>query len=230
MTQLTTEQFKEALPPSLHKSLNPALMDKINNTLANSDVAQALKENIVSYTSVMKDGSFKMESYLNAVNYISYKLMGETNKVAYAKTFPDKWAAWKLAGVDNASLAKYINIYNKSKLVNLIYEQTLVPVYILNADVYQKAINTQAALMADPDVSPKVRSDAANSILNHLKRPEVQKVEMDVAVKDDSMIRELKNITMGLAAQMQNSIKDGVYSPKEIAHQKIITGETYDNE
>jgi len=222
MTQLTEVQFKAALPKGMQKRVDSKIMAQINDVLTNSEVAEELRENILGYSKVLNDGRYKISSYISAVKYISFRTMGDTHKQAYAKTFPAKIDRWAVMGVSDKDISKYLNIYNQGKLVQQVYEQSLTPTYILNADNYQKAINTQVAIMQDLDISPKVRSDAANSILNHIKRPEVQKVELDIGVTDNSVIAGLQDITKSLATQMHESIKMGVHSAKEIAHQKII--------
>jgi len=222
MSHLTEEQFKAALPKGMQKRVDQSIMVNINNVLSNSMVAEELRENMLGFSSVLRDGKYKLESYVNAVKFISFRLMGDTLKQSYCKTFPDKIARWAILLVSDKDISKYVSIYNKSKLVQAVYEQSLTPTYILNADNYQKAINTQVSIMEDLDISPKVRSDAANSILNHIKRPEVRKVELDIGVSDNSVIAGLAEITSALAVQMHESIKTGVFSAKEIAHQKII--------
>lgn len=64
------------------------------------------------------------------------------------------------SGVSEKDQSSYISAYHKSKLVNLIFEQTLIPIHILNAPLLQQAINVQAELMLTAN-SEKVRSDAA---------------------------------------------------------------------
>lgn len=223
--KLTEEEFKRCLPKGMDKRVNKELMTQVNHTLSDPNTAEMLRDNILGYMDVLQDGKFKISNYIDAVKYVSYKLMGNTNIVAYVKTFPDKYNRFVSSGVSQKDIASYVTAYNKSKLVNLILEQSLVPTYILNADIYQKAINTQAALMMDANISPKVRSDAANSILNHLKRPETTKVEMNVGLKESDLLNELKDITMGLARQQHAAISAGGTSPKEVAEQKIIQGE-----
>jgi len=222
MTQLTEVQFKAALPKGMQKRVDHSVMANINDVLSSSEVAEELRENLLGFSSVLRDGKYKIESYINAVKYISFRMMGDTQKQSYAKTFPDRISRWAVLQVSDKDISKYLNIYNKSKLVQQVYEQSLTPTYILNADNYQEAINTQVSIMKDLDISPKVRSDAANSILNHIKRPEVQKVELDIGVSDNSVIAGLQDITSKLAVQMHESIKSGTHSAKEIAHQKII--------
>jgi len=222
MVQLTEDQFKAALPTAMRKKVDLTILNNINKVLANSEAAEELRENIVGFSSVLRDGKYKLESYINAVKYISYRMMGDTQKQSYAKTFPDKMHHFKIVNASDKDISKYVNIYNKSKLVQAVHEQSLIPTHILNADVYQRAINVQVSLMEDLDVSPKVRSDAANSLLNHLKRPEAQKVELDIAVDNTSIIASLKEVTDNLARQQHQAISHGINDAKDIAHQRII--------
>lgn len=220
MTALTVEQFKMALPDKVKKSINQELIDQINTTLSDPDMFEAYRDNLLSYTKVMADGRFKVTDYVNAVKYVSHKLMGATNIEAYTKTFPDKYQRFLQNGVQPKDIASYVTAYNKSKLVNLIFEQTLVPSYILNQDLYQKALNVQAELMVSAK-SEKVRSDAANSLLSHLKMPEVQKVELDIGVKEDSSIAALRASTLELARQQRLMLEAGAMNAQQVAHSKL---------
>lgn len=222
MTALTVEQFKVALPDKVKKSVNQELIDQINTTLNDPDMYEAYRDNLLSYTRVMNDGRFKIGDYVNAVKYVSHKLMGASNIEAYTKTFPDKYQRFIQQGVSSKDIASYVTAYNKSKLVNLIFEQTLIPSYVLNQDLYQKALNVQAELMLDTGVSPKVRSDAANSLLTHLKMPETQKVELDLNVKEDGSIAALRATTLELARQQRLMVEAGAMNAQEVAHGKLI--------
>ena len=221
MTALTVEQFRQALPDKVKKSVNQELIDQINTTLSDPDMYEAYRDNLLSYTRVMSDGRFKVTDYINAVKYVSHKLMGCTNIEAYSKTFPDKIARFTAQGVAPKDIASYVTAYNKSKLVNLIMEQTLIPSYVLNQDLYQKALNVQAELMVSAK-SEKVRSDAANSLLTHLKMPETQKVELEIGVKEDSAIAALRATTMELARQQRMMLEAGAMNAQEVAHSRLV--------
>ena len=205
MQALTEDEFKAALPPEVKKNINPALIMKINNTLKNEEEWESYRENLLSYTHVLQKGKFKMEQYLNAVRYVGFKVMGHTNKDAYIKTFPKKYNGFIQSGVTAKDISSYTTAYNKSKLVNLIFEQTLVPVHILNAPVLQEAINVQISIMKDEEVSPKVRSDAANSLMTHLKGPETKRVELDIAVDAGDTINVYKQ-AMGQFVEAQMAL------------------------
>lgn len=228
MEALTVDQFRMALPDKVKKSINQELIDQINTTLSEPEMYEAYRENLLSYTKVMADGRFKIDGYISAVKYVSHKLMGCSNIDAYMKTFPDKYQRFVQQGVSSKDIASYVTAYNKSKLVNLIFEQTLIPHYVLNQDLYQKALNVQAELMVSA-ASEKVRTDAANSLLTHLKMPETQKVELEIGVKEDSSIHMLRQATMELARQQRLSMESGQMDAQQVAHSKVI-GEVIDVE
>lgn len=218
---LTVDQFKIALPDKVKKSINQELIDQINATLSDPDMYEAYRENLLSYTKVMADGRFKIGDYVNAVKYVSHKLMGASNIEAYVKTFPDKYQRFTNQGVASKDIASYVTAYNKSKLVNLIMEQTLVPSYVLNQDLYQKALNVQAELMLTAK-SEKVRSDAAAHLMAALKMPETQKVELDIGVKEDGSIAALRATTLELARQQRLMVEAGAMNAQEVAHSKLV--------
>lgn len=221
MTPLTVAQFKQALPDKVKKSVSQELIDQINSTLSEPEMYEAYRDNLLSYSKVMADGRFKIDQYISAVKYVSHKLMGATNIEAYSKTFPDKMQRFAAQGVSAKDIASYVTAYNKSKLVNLIFEQTLIPSYVLNQDLYQKALNVQAELMVSAN-SEKVRCDAANSLLTHLKMPETQKVELEIGVKEDSAIAALRATTMELARQQRLMLEAGAMNAQEVAHSRLV--------
>jgi hypothetical protein len=229
MDALTIEQFKLALPDKVKKSVNQELIDQINKTLGEPELFENYRDNLLSYTKVMQDGRFKVNEYVNAVKYVSNKLMGCTNIEAYSRTFPDKMQRFSAQGVAAKDIASYVTAYNKSKLVNLIYEQTLIPSYVLNQDLYQKALNVQADLMINAN-SEKVRTDAANSLLTHLKQPEVKKVELDIGIKEDSSIAQLRQATLELARHQRLTIEAGQSSAQEVAHSRVVAAEVVEVE
>jgi hypothetical protein len=228
---MTEDEFKLALPPQMKKNVNTALLDKINDIMADDIERDAFRDNIIGMTYILKEGKFKLESYVHAVRYVGFTMMGKNNQESYALTFMDKIAEWQRLGKSAKDISSAVAIYNKSKLVNLVREAAMIPVAIYNADVFQEAINCQATLMRTAN-SEKVRSDAANSLLTHLKPPEVKKVELDIGVKPDSAIAALRDTTARLVAEQRAMIGSGQASARGIAEQlissEIIEGEYVD--
>lgn len=221
MSLMTLEQFQKALPDKMRKTVNQELVDSINTVLSSPDMYEAYRDNLLSYMSVLNDGKYKIMDYVNAVKYCSHKLMGSTNLDAFIKTFPDRYNNYVANGTSSKDIASYITAYNKNKLVNSIMEQSLIPSWILNQDMYQAALNIQFGLM-NTAVSEKVRSDAANSLLNHLRPPEVQKVSLDIGVKENSTIDVLRQTTLELVSMQRKMIEAKAMTVIDVAESRII--------
>jgi hypothetical protein len=219
MSKMTVDELRDALPPALRSKASQELADRVNQYAGDPEFAKTLKDNLIGYTRVLLEGKFAVEDYISAVTYVSLKLMGFNNQESYARTFPKRYQTLRARGADDKEISAYVAAYNKNKLVNLVLEQSLVPTWVLNQDVYQRAINTQADLMINAK-SEKVRSDAANSILTHLKRPEKQQVELNIGVSENSGMTELKDMLASLAQQQQDLIAAGAKT-QVIAHQKL---------
>ncbi len=219
--QLTIEQFQRVLPKQVKLRITPEMVKGINGLMGDPQLRENFRDNLLSYTSVMADGKYKIIAYINAVRYVSFKLLGSTNIEAYAKTFPERYQRLINEGANNKVISSYSTAYKKTQLVIKIMEQTLVPSHIFNADLYQKALNRQAHLMMHAN-SEKVQTDAANSLLNNLKAPEAIKLEMDINVKEDKSINELRETTLALVAQQRKMLEDGNVSVKTVAHSKLL--------
>lgn len=220
---LTREQVQQALPANLKNAATPQLVALINNVTQDPLVAAQVRENFLSYTRVLQDGKYKTEDYLNAVHYVSYKLMGESNQDAYFKTFPARHAALLAKNTSKKDISAYVAMYAKGKLVNAILEQTLVPSWVLNQEIYQKAINVQADLMLNAQ-SEKVRSDAANSLLTHLSKPKEAGPLINIDMRETSGMNELKDTLAALARQQADLIDQGI-TTKDIAGQRLVIAE-----
>lgn len=218
---LTVEQFKNALPPQIKQSVNKELIDQINATLSDPEAMEIFRENLLSFTSVLQQGKFKLVNYISAVRYVGFKVMGSTNRDAYIRTFPDKYDSFLQRGVAEKDIDSYVTAYNKSKLVNLLFEQTLIPVHIMNAPLFQKAINVQAELMVSAR-SEMVRMQAAGKLMDILKPPETKKIELDIGVHRDSVIDDYETAMRRMVEQQMKLIAAGG-NIKQIANAKIVT-------
>lgn len=218
---LTIDEFKKALPEKVRRNVNKDLLANINSVISEPEYYEFYRENLLNYAAVMKDGKFKIQNYLDAVKYVSHKLMGHTNIEAYRRTYPHRIQDFTNRGLETAEIHRIVSGHNKSKLVMLLLEQTMVPTWVLNQDLYQKALNVQADLMTSAK-SEKVRSDAANSILTQLKQPETQQVELNIGMKEDSSISQLRQATLELVAQQKLALQAGAQTAEEIAESAIV--------
>lgn len=218
---ITVSELKDALPSHLKSCATQGLADRINTVTNDPIASQSVKQNFVGFVSVLSQGKFKTEDYLNAVSYVSFKLMGFTNQDAYRLTFPDRYNTLLQEGKTAKQISSYVAGFHKNKLVTLIMQQSLVPIWVTNQDVLQEAINHQAYLMVNAK-SEKVQSDAANSIMTHLKQPEAKDINLRVGVTESEGTRELKNLMENFAAQQIKMLEDGGMTTKQVAEQRII--------
>lgn len=208
MTEITLDLLRQALPRAQRNMATPEIVERFNQA-ASGEMADILRENFLGYMDVLQEGKFKLDDYLAAVKYVSYKVMGKSNRTAYSLVFPDRFTRLMADATLQHEIDSYVTAYNKGKLVNLILGQTMVPTHVLNADYFQKALNVQMELAMTAQ-SEMVRSQAANSILTVLKVPETAKVKIDVNVKHDNSVEALQEMMARVAEEQLGLIQKGV--------------------
>lgn len=222
MSLITEEYLKGTLPKNKRNLVNQNLIDTINNLDKDPAIAEAMRDNFISHLSIIKtDTHYSIEQYQNAVKFVTYILMGKTNIQAYALTFPQRYNDLLARGKQENDLSNYASMYKKNKLVSQILETAIIPAYVYNQDIFQKAIYVSADLMENAK-SEMVRQKAAASLLEHLKKPEIKNLEINVPLNDeDSGLKDLKEAITKLAEKQIQMLNSG-YTTKEIAESKII--------
>jgi len=235
--KVITEQDLEYVMGSYAKQFNVKRLTKfINESLANVDeeAVREISDRMVSQWTVLMSGRYKMEDYVAAVKYTSYKLMGYSNIEAYRLTFPDRYERVRKKlineGIEDEGtirdrLSPYVSIYNQGELVNKIAEQTLIPDHIINVPVRQKAILKLVDLMDDPNASKAVQQRAAEALFTGLKPPEVAKIELDMRTHDNDIIMQLQKAVHDLSYEQKKVLEMGLAKTTDIAQADIITVE-----
>jgi hypothetical protein len=218
MLELAT--VKKLLPKSHRTLITQEFLDRIEESVTDSAVAEQVKENFITYLNVLSKGRYKMEDYLSAVKYISFKLLGYSNIDAYAATFPERYA--RLVREGQQKIDAFVAMYNKNKLVTQIYEQTMVPTYVLNAPLHQEALNALAEMIRDPSVRGMTKVKACDTILQHTKQPEVVKGELSINIDQQDTIADLRDVTEKLAQTYRKTLESGYKTLKEVSEAKII--------
>ena len=221
---VTRTLLEKTLPKRIRGNLTDDIMHTLNNSITDQNFREIYRDNLLGFTNVLQEGKYKLQSFIDAVRYVSFTSTGSNGMQAYAATFPDRYQRLVEEGATQKVISSYATTYKKTQLVQKIYEQNMIPVHIFNADVFQKAINVQANLMVSAN-SEKVRSDAANSLLSHLKPPEIKKIELDVGYKQDKSLDDLREATQELVRMQRQQIEDKTLTPRQIAHSKIIASE-----
>ena len=220
---LQLEAVKKLVPKAQRTMITQDFLDKIEASVTNSEVAEQFKENFVTYLNVLSKGKYKMDDYISAVKYVSYKLLGYSNIKAYAATFPDRYQRLKDEG--QQQIEAFVSMYARGKLVNQIFEQTMVPTYVLNAPLHQEALNELAMMIKDPDVRGMTKVKACEAILQHTKQPEVVKGELTIGIEQSDTINDLREIVENLADTHKVLLERKGMTVKQIAETNIIDAE-----
>lgn len=216
--------FQAAVPKPIRKWVTQEFVDSVDLIEKDPYVAEHIKENLLSYASVLNTPKVELKDYLNYVRYITYKLRGDTAIQCYAKTFPDRYANVIARGDTSIQIGKLASSVEQSQIFKKLMEQAILPSWILNYATYQKAINVQAELMMTAK-SEKVRSDAANSIMMHLARPKEIAPLVSIDISGSSELDTLKSALVDLAKNQKCRIVNGE-TTKVIAGEVLVSSET----
>jgi len=171
----------------------------------------------ISFQDVLKDGGrYDLTSYVNACTFVSYIMMGLNNIESYKRTFPERYKThyekYKAKGITNPD--KYIGVhvtsYKKGRLVTTLLERSIVPLYVLNAPVAQKAVNKLAYLM-DNSKNERIQLESAKGLLEYLKLPERlnDKVDKERLEEGISAIDSLRMAITNMSKQSKAMITSG---------------------
>ena len=217
---LALESVRKLVPKNQRTLITQEFLDKLEASVNDNLVAEQFKENFVTYLNVLSKGKYKMEDYINAVKYVSFKLLGYSNINAYIATFPERYERLKTEG--QTQIEAFVSMYNKNKLVMQIYEQTIVPSYVLNAPMHQQALNTLAAMIVDDDVRGMTKVKACEAILQYTKQPDVVKGELTIGIEQSDTINDLREITENLADTYRGMLENKGIRLKDVAEANII--------
>lgn len=220
---LTKSDLLEAIPSSLRSNVTDEFIKKVNDSISGDIHRKHIADNVIGYAHILREGKYKITDYINAVKYCSFKMAGYDNIDAYRETFPDRWLKFMNEGTSRKTIHSYVAMYNKGTLVQRILEMAMIPVWLNNQDVLQEAINTQAQLMRTAN-SEKVRSDAANSIMTHVKPPDPRKGTLDININNpaqDDVLTDLREAAEALRAAQREALTQGV-TIDQVASTEIV--------
>jgi hypothetical protein len=205
---LTIEILRDIAPKKTRSMVTPELVDKLNAWNEDPKLLGGFKDNVLSYIGVLKTGRYRIDEYMNAVRFVSYKLIGHSDIDAYAITFPERYQRLVDTGVSRNDIAPYVSIYRKTQLVVKIFEQSIVPTNILNAPMHQEALNElmKIGLTGRSEVA---RVTALNSVLIATKPPEATKLELEISVDTGSVIDDYETAMNAFADKQLEIMRQG---------------------
>ncbi len=214
---LTLKEVQDSLPVGQRGHITQDMVNQLNQLSKDPNEARYIRENFVTFAQVLSEGRFKLGDYVRAVMYVSHKIMGKSNLDSYKATFPDRHTKMVSDGLQPKDIASYVSAYNKGKLVNLVYERAAIPTWVLNQDMFQSALNIQYEIMNDVSVSDKVRVEAANSLLTHLKKPENNKAELKIDIAMNDGMQALEQRLAEMASTQMKVIEGKAMSVQDVA-------------
>ena len=206
---LTLPEVASALPAHLRTAVTPEFVDKLNNIAADPNVAEEFEKNFVTYSKVLLEGKFKTTDYMNAIAYVTYKLLGHTNQEAFSLTFPDRIRRMTAQGYDAKKISSFVSNYHKGQLVSAIFQQSIIPIYVLHNSKLHEAVGVLAEVMMDTNALNKDRVAAADSLMGHLKPPEAKNVNINLGVAENSGLAEMTAMMARFAEQQRAFIENG---------------------
>lgn len=223
---ITVEELRQLYPMKVSTNVLEKAVEILNGSTEDMDyvLAKEFRNNCISFIDILKSSKSRVsfEDYVNACKFATFKMAGNTDVRAYALTFPDRVRRMEREKIPNSHLYQYANIYSKNKTVVEVLAKLMIPTHVLYQDIFHKAVGVQAELMTDNKISPKVRSDAANSLMTHLKQPEIKQAEIKVDVSGSGAINQLSEALNALSEKQSDMLRSGKYSLKDIREATII--------
>lgn len=222
---LSVEGLQKIYPRKVNRETLEECVKMMNESIVGMDsvMREHYRDNLVGVIDVIKEGErIKFADYVKAVKFCSFKMAGYTDTRAYSLTFPERIERMAREGISNANLYVYANSYAKNKVVVEIMAKLMVPTHIMYQDYFHMAVKTQVEIMTDNKVSPKVRSDAANSLMTHLKQPEIKQAELSINTNDSGIINQLSEALNNLSKGHKELLSQGRTTLKDISEAVII--------
>lgn len=222
---LSVEGLKKIYPRKANEETLAECVSIMNESIKGMDsiMREHYRDNLVNVIDVIKEGeNVKFLDYVKAVKFCSFKMAGHTDTRAYSLTFPERIERMAREGISNTNLYVYANSYAKNKVVVEIMAKLMVPTHIMFHDYFSLAVKTQVEIMTDDSVSPKVRSDAANSLMTHLKQPEIKQAELKINTNDTGVINQLSEALNNLSKGHKELLSQGKTTLRDISEATII--------
>ena len=219
----TYDELKNLVPKKQKSLITQTLVDTINSIASDDTIAEEFRQNFITHSMIINTGKYSMEEYKNAIHFVTMLLLETSDIDAYAKTFPKRYMKLVAKGLDRPAMGPYVSMYKNTHLVTKILEQTLVPSHILNAPLYQEAINHNKHLMLHAR-SEMVQHQAAKTLMENLKPPEAAKLEVEIGIKRNESVEENEAFMLELAAKKIELMKLGG-NVKDIANMTVANEE-----
>lgn len=211
--------------------IDEEFMDQLEVISGSGDevIDEYMCSNFIEWLGVLDSGKWGLKEYIDAVKYCSYRLLGETQESSYRKCFQEKCAKVeeRYSGESESSRKERVcwlaRAYDKNKLVCGIMRQSLVPSWILNAPLYQEALNELVKMVRNNEVKGMSKVRACEAILEATKQPEEVKVSIggEVSMRSEAM-DELRQVTEDLCRGLKEEMRVGRKDLREVSEIELV--------
>ena len=221
------EVLQKVLPKKHSSAITDDVVEFLNNAETNPNTIDEFRENFMTYSKVLSEGKYSLAEYVNAVKFVTNKMLGYTDIDSYALVFPERYERIMEDNNNNRDIVSvYASRYKKTKLVTQIFEQTILPSYIYNAPYFQEAI-LEAVKIMQTSKSDIARVNACSIVLTHTKPPEDQKLQLEIGVKENNEVADLMSSMKDLANTQLEMLKQGA-TIKQISSTEVVSPEEKD--
>jgi len=221
MNKLDRDIFEKIVPKRFKSMITDELIDELNNVIKDKEIAELYRENLLKYSSLLRTNGCRLDSYLNAIKFVTYKSIGDNNLQAYIKTFPDRYKQMMDDGKADNYINAIVSAYVKGEMVQNIIAKTMIPMHVLGRDLHIEALEHSANMMYNAK-SEMVKQKAAETVLKYTQAPEESKVEIDLSVKDQKNIVDRYEEALKFAAEKQLEMINKGFDAKDVANIKLI--------
>ncbi len=204
----TYSELQDLIPKKQRNVVTPELVELINDVAKDEMVGEEFKTNMISYSTVLSQGKYSIEEYMKATHFVTLLLLEHKDIDAYRIVFPERYQRLIDKGLNRSRISSYATNYKQNKLVSQILEQTMIPSNILNAPMYQEALNHSRYLMLNAR-SETVQQKAAETIMIQLKGPETSKLEIDISLNQSDAVNDNEQFMIELAEKKLELMKLG---------------------
>jgi hypothetical protein len=208
--KVTKDILQKLVPRNI--KITDEIVETINSVTENEEEARYFRENLLTYMVVLKDPStvgITFETYMNAVKFVTYKMIGDTNIDAYIKVFPDRYKRMKEQGKSENYIHAIVSTYASGSTVTKIIEKTVIPPSVSHRDLFYRTIEHLSGL-AFGARSEAVQEKACKTLIETLKPNEESKIEIDMNVKEsDDVVKRYDQALELASAKILDMMKKG---------------------
>jgi len=212
---ITVEKLQKFMPKGTASKVTEEIVEYINNIENDTGLNQEYaEERVMSCMHLLGKQGVTLEKLVNAVKYCTLKRYHD-NKKAWAITFPKEYDRLVKR---NGFIDSHVSEYNKTYLVVEIDKMMLIPFHLQYDKLKHEALQVQANLMRgigandDDRVTPHIQHLASKAIMDMLKSPEENSIELKIGASDAMVAvqQELQDTLSEIVANQRRAFQNGM--------------------